>query len=180
MRTSNVNRPGHTLLEILIWLTLVSTLISFASVLLHQTYRAERRTRQSIAIAREARRLARLWSDDVHAAVRVTTIARSKSEPPKCEMHRADGTLVRYAWIAPYLTRESIEPNGSRRQEAFLLATTAQSAEDVVVWNVDDADARVVLEIPITVQADAPLQREVVEATIGTDYRFVSTDDALR
>ena len=161
---------GVTLVEMLVVVTAASVLLGLVTVVLHTTFRAERKLRDQLALHRTIDRLARQFRADVHAA----GSQRQADEGQRLILNLPGQQAAEYRITDTRIIRTLQQNAHVRHREAYALPTgvTAQ-------WESITDDERSVTAIVIIRGSDPKnkaAQRTIrIEATPGRDRRFVQT-----
>src|SRR5690606_27460846 len=99
MRSRRCRPRGYTLVEMLIYISISSTLVGLGTSLMYTGYRAYQTTDEWRVAVQQRSRLARMFADDVHAATEARLLgAELPLEQQRFELTRPDGVAIVYAW----------------------------------------------------------------------------------
>lgn len=128
-------RPGNTLVEMVIVVTVLSFVLSAAALSLHLLYRSESQLREELRTTRNLDRLSRRWREDVHAAVSAQQVDSSGEGPSATagiDVVLPGGDTVEYRAEAGAVRRTVRRDDAVVHRDTFLLgdergATWAES-----------------------------------------------------
>jgi len=167
-------RPGHTLTEILVVVTVASSVVVAAVGLIHAMTRFQQGDAEQARFEAGLEVLADQFRDDVHAATRwkpMASAAPGQGKPQGWELRLGAGRRVEYRVGERRLVRLELDKDKVVRREAFWLprdvAVSIEAAEP-------DAPRLVGLRIVSGPGAPArsPLWPVHVDAVLAMDHRF--------
>jgi len=115
----NTPRPGKTLVEMLILISLTSVILGTAATTLIALFKTDRQVRRDLEQQTTLARLGSRFRTDAHAA-------KSCQIGETCDLTWPDGHVVRYALEGRRLSREVRRNGAVEHRDAFLLADTAE------------------------------------------------------
>ena len=153
-------RPGKSLIEMLVVISLMSGALAMCAVTLGALFRAEVRLRKDREQQTTAARLADTWRGDAHAAV-------SCAADEECVFTLPDGRRAKYAIAGPAISREVARGETTLHRDAFRLPKDA--AATFALTKVENRDLAVLRVQPAV--ADRPqntaVRPIVVEAVVN-------------
>lgn len=166
-RTVRRTRSGQSLIEALVYITLIAVALSFAMRLMNLGYDAHRSTQAWGQRVTQHSRLARSLTRDVHAAAAARLLGREQTvDQHRLQLDLPDGTAVHYAWSDPWVTRIRLTGDQVVEQEAFQILTRRPP-----VWDVAD-DGRLVTVQLFRTRVEGENHPYRVEAVVGHDLRY--------
>lgn len=162
-------RRGYTLLEAAIVVTLLSMVVVLATTTLTSLFRIERQFAGDAAQNATIGRLAHQLRADAHAA-------NSAAVTNGCELAFDDGRTIRYAFVAPKVTREVRRGDKTEHRDAFLLPRSA-----VATFSVVSPDNGQLIRLQITPQESSrsaratPVHACAIDAAVNVSRRPAAT-----
>lgn len=163
---------GMTLVELLVVITLVGVIISAVAVCLQSMYRADRRTRESVAGSSTLARLSLRFRADAHAAAAVTFKDQEPEEPPSIVFFHPDGETVEYRFEQPNVQRVVRKYVKDEHRDAFRLARRTR-----IEWNRDDRFVSMVVHYWPESNVDEVMRQQRIEAAIGLRRSIAQDSD---
>ena len=151
-----------TLVELLVVITLVGVIISAVAVCLQSMYRADRRTRESVAGSTALARLSLRFRADAHAAADVMFKDQEPGEPPSIVFFHAAGETVEYRFEQPNVHRVVRKYVNDAHRDAFRLARRSR-----IEWRGDDQFVSMVVHYLPESDIDEVMREQRIEAAIG-------------
>lgn len=124
-------RKGITLVEILVAISISSTVISMTGVCIHGLYRAQQATQKAIDSQASVARLAHQIRVDCRAA----TVANIGDAGSSLSLKLGKGQQIQYTFAVDRVTRQRLIDDEVLHRDAFLTASGV-----TVVWEIDTTD----------------------------------------
>ena len=182
-------RRGHSLIELLVVISVGSALLAVSVGLLHTLLQMQQGGRKHLQQRRTLERLADQFREDVHAAtqVRATAAGPGQAEGPGWELPRDPEHTVEYRLQEDNLVRTERQKDKVLRRESFALPQGATvSMETPKMGIAETAPGLVTLRIvpllpserqpagqPRAPGAASPGRTIRVDAALATDHRFL-------
>jgi prepilin-type N-terminal cleavage/methylation domain-containing protein len=170
-------RPGFSLIEVLVVITISSALVAAAVGLIHTMIRLQRGDEERIRAESAMEGLAEWFRDDVHAATALRPIAAppGQASRPAWELLLTPSRKVEYRAEDGRLLRLEQEGNKLVHREAFRLPRPAV----VSIEAVDPGSPKLVrlrIAVPAAVAAESPWRPVQIDAVLALDHRFTSPE----
>jgi len=165
------SRAGMSLIEVVVVISTLAALMSFATVLLGLLFRADHAGHDALAVQLSITRLSRQFRDDAHSALNVDV---ASVNPGAVELTLDDGQRV--SWIASEaaITRTARQDDAVVARDAYVLS------EGITTFSITDAGSLIRLQhrgrnpevlesAPVSVAT--PSDVLTIDAAIGIDLR---------
>ena len=166
---------GITLLELLVVIALVGVIMSAVATCLHSMYRANRRTRESMAGRSALVRLSQRFRADAHSAVDVVVKDQATAEPPSIVFSRPAGETIEYRFEQPDVQRIVRKYVKDAHRDAFRLPRRTQ-----VEWQTAAGDepfvSMIVHYVPES-DVDKGTRQQRIEAAVGLRHSVAKDND---
>lgn len=160
-------RAGYSLIEMVLYISLVGLFSPLFAVLLQRAGQAGHDTTMMLLDARQLYRFHRDWTEDVHAALRADLLV-DDPDSGTLRLELGDGTVVQYLWDHDRIRRRQWDDETLMHQEAYVLDNPLE-----VEWVVGRADGLLEVRLwrPIPSGPSHSLHRQIV-ARIGSQHHF--------
>jgi len=156
---------GIALVELLVVIALVSVIISAVAICLHGMYRANRRTRESMAGRTAISRLSLRFRADAHAAVDAAVEVEASEKPASVVFSQPAGRTVEYRFERSRVLRVVRQDDEVAHRDAFRLPRRTE-----IQWESADDDkpfVSMVIDYVSESGIDETARQQRVEAAIG-------------
>jgi type II secretory pathway component PulJ len=152
--TANNRRSGHTLIETMIALALISTVLTTVSLTLHTMYRANDRMRRALFQQRELDRLAAQLRTDAHVGSSpVVETPEEESTGPTLQLSLPDDQSVRYTLAEEHLERILRADDRVQYRERYRLPPDVDAR-----WEVEEAQSTPIVCLILRDEPELPVQ----------------------
>jgi len=160
---------GTTLVELLVVISVCSVIMSASGVLLHGMYRADKDTRQAIAIDASVARFSLQFRRDSHVADEVSVVNEAGGKTAGIVFRAAGQPSTEYRWQGTDVARTVKESDKIVHRDSFRFGPGTS-----VTWQLPPSGSRLVAvqisRVPRRgVKMDSILQQRI-EAVIGLAY----------
>lgn len=166
---------GITLVELLVVITLVAVIISAVATCLHSMYRADRRTRESMAGQSALGRLSLQFRADAHAAADAVVKGQAAEGPSSIVFSRSTGETVEYRLDRTDVLRIVRKNEKVAHRDAFRLPRRTQ-----VEWQEATGEepfvSMVVQYLPES-DVDEATRHQRIEAAVGLRHSVAQDDE---
>ncbi len=176
------SRAGVSLIEIVIAMTVASVILSGGIGVIHMLLDIDRSSRHALELTTTVSRLSFVFRRDVHAAKQVQASANDDDGPTRLRLQQPNGQSVTYEVHANRLVRTQRDDTERGHQDEFIFPSGFQIGLDA-----RQTPVRVSVSVrhaghdtsagPMRSESPKRSPRSVrIEATLGRDYRFASTE----
>ncbi len=156
---------GITLVELLVVITLVAVIISAVATCLHSMYRADRRTRESMAGRSTLGRLSLRFRADAHASLDAVVEGQPPNEPSSIIFSRSTGETVEYRFDPTDVLRIVRKDEKVAHRDAFRLPRRTRVEWQAAVGE-EPLVSMVVHDLPKS-DVDKATRQQRIEAAVG-------------
>jgi hypothetical protein len=161
-------RAGYTLIEMVLYISMVGFFSSLFAVLLHRANQARHETTTMLLDARQLHRFHRDWTEDVHAATEAELLPIDANHV-KLRLQLHDGTFVEYLLDLDRIRRHQWSGDALIHQEAYVVDDPLE-----VEWILEQSDGLLEVKLwePNTERQPHSLRRQIV-ARLGSQRRYL-------
>jgi type II secretory pathway pseudopilin PulG len=167
-------RDGHTLIELIAIIGVVSAIVGVAVTSLHMILEAEGASRERLQTRAAMTQLARQFRSDAHAAVSLAAVEEENaSNAPSWQLELGPEHTVRYRLEDERLLRTETVSGNVRNRETFVLPEGSTASITLLP---SEESKMVAIHVSPGPQAGAGSKAVRIEAWLGMDHRFSTPD----